>query len=139
MADTAFQTQYRQEFIHGFEDRMSVLRSTVVTEAVAVDFSDTMLRQLRERFGGDRTVSIVAHDLDQPLPHSLGSFDAVVSSFAIHHVSHERKRTLYADVFELLNPGGVFCNLEHVASGSEAPRVFPAVPQRQAWRGRSVQ
>lgn len=34
MADTAFQTQYRQEFIHGFEDRMSVLRSTVVTEAV---------------------------------------------------------------------------------------------------------
>src|SRR5262245_4367656 len=33
MADTAFQTQYRQEFIHGFEDRSSVLRSTVVTEA----------------------------------------------------------------------------------------------------------
>jgi hypothetical protein len=35
-------------------------------EAVAVDFSDTMLRELRERFGDDRTVSVVAHDLDQP-------------------------------------------------------------------------
>lgn len=33
MADTAFQTQYRDEFIHGFEDRMSVLRTTVITEA----------------------------------------------------------------------------------------------------------
>tara|TARA_Y100000034_G_scaffold134521_1_gene203180 strand:- start:27 stop:881 length:855 start_codon:yes stop_codon:yes gene_type:complete len=34
MAETAFQTQYRQEFIHGFEDRQSRLRSTVVTETV---------------------------------------------------------------------------------------------------------
>src|SRR5262245_6576237 len=37
-------------------------------EAVAVDFSETMLGELRERFGGDHTVSVVAHDLDQPLP-----------------------------------------------------------------------
>ena len=34
MAETAFQTQYRQEFIHGFEDRQSRLRSTVVMETV---------------------------------------------------------------------------------------------------------
>lgn len=89
-------------------------------EAVAVDFSDTMLRELRERFGGDRTVRVVGHDLDQPLPQSLGSFDAVVSSFAIHHVTHERKRSLYEEIFHLLTPGGVFCNLEHVASATDA-------------------
>src|SRR5437899_1106805 len=40
-------------------------------EAVALDFSETMLRELRERFGGDRTVSIVAHDLERPLPSPL--------------------------------------------------------------------
>ena len=34
MADTAYQIQYRNEFIHGFEDRQSILRSTCVQEAV---------------------------------------------------------------------------------------------------------
>ncbi len=34
MADTAFQTQYRQEFILGFEDRQAILRATTVQEAV---------------------------------------------------------------------------------------------------------
>ena len=34
MSDTAFQTQYRQEFIAGFEQRQSLLRDTVTTEAV---------------------------------------------------------------------------------------------------------
>ena len=33
-ADTAFQTQYRQEFIAGYEQHISLLRETVVTEAV---------------------------------------------------------------------------------------------------------
>ena len=39
-----------------------------------------------------------------------------MSSFAIHHCSHERKRTLYEEAYYMLSPGGVFCNLEHVAS-----------------------
>ena len=34
MADTAFQIQYRQEFIAGFEQHASLLRETVTTEAV---------------------------------------------------------------------------------------------------------
>lgn len=34
MADTAFQIQYRQEFIKGFEQHESLLRQTVTTEAV---------------------------------------------------------------------------------------------------------
>jgi tRNA (cmo5U34)-methyltransferase len=84
-------------------------------QCVAVDFSPTMLEVLRSKFGGNAGVTIVEHDLGDPLP-SLGSFDAIVSSFAIHHVAHERKRALYGEVFAVLNPCGVFLNLEHVAA-----------------------
>jgi hypothetical protein len=34
MADTAYQTQYRQEFVAGFEQHASLLRETVTTDAV---------------------------------------------------------------------------------------------------------
>lgn len=34
MSDTAFQIQYRQEFIYGFEDRQTIIRATTVQEAV---------------------------------------------------------------------------------------------------------
>jgi tRNA (cmo5U34)-methyltransferase len=85
------------------------------TNAMAVDFSPAMLEAAARRFIDDGSVTVVAHNLEDPLP-ELGSFDAVVSSFAIHHLIHERKRALYAEIYAKLNPGGVFCNLEHVAS-----------------------
>lgn len=89
-------------------------------EAVALDFSPVMLEAFRKRFASDSSVTLVAHNLDNPLP-NRGKFDAVVSSFAIHHLVHERKRALYVEIHGMLNLGGVFCNLEHVASPS--PRL----------------
>ena len=88
------------------------------SRGVATDLSPTMLEAARARFAGDASVEVVAHDLDAPLSAlgEAGSFDVVVSCFAIHHCSHARKRALYAEVFALLAPGGVFYNLEHVAS-----------------------
>jgi SAM-dependent methyltransferase len=85
---------------------------------VACDFSAEMLGHARERFASDDAVTVVEHDLDDPLPAAWGAFDAVVSSFAIHHVVDERKCALYGEVLDRLEPGGVFCNLEHVASAT---------------------
>jgi tRNA (cmo5U34)-methyltransferase len=91
---------------------------------VGLDFSEPMLQAARERFGDDPRITLVEHDLAEPLPgEALGRFDAVVSSFAIHHLEHDRKRSLYAEVFDLLEPGGVFANLEHVASPSERVHI----------------
>ncbi len=85
---------------------------------MGLDFSDLMLDVARASFAGDERVEFVRHDLGEPLP-ALGHFDAVVSSFAIHHLEHERKRSLYGEVLDLLEPGGVFANFEHVASATQ--------------------
>jgi len=86
-------------------------------KGVALDFSPTMLAAARERFRGDDKIQVVEHNLDDSLP-ELGPFDAIVSSFAIHHCTDERKRTLYAEIYNALSPSGVFCNLEHVTPGT---------------------
>ena len=91
-------------------------------EGVALDFSPTMLAAVRERFDGDPMITVVSHDLSASLP-ELGMFDAIVSSFVIHHLPHERKRALYEEIFGQLAPGGRFCNLEHVASPTERLHV----------------
>ncbi len=85
---------------------------------VAVDFSPEMLGRARARFAAEPAVTVVGHDLNEPLPDTWGTFDVVVSSFAIHHVDHARKRALYGEVWERLEPGGVFGNLEHVDSAT---------------------
>jgi tRNA (cmo5U34)-methyltransferase len=97
---------------------------------VGLDFSPTMLEALRTLFGGDRSVTIVSHDFENRLP-PMEPFDAVISSFAIHHVSHKRKRALYEEIFELLAPDGVFCNLEHVSSPS--PRLHAGFLESISW------
>jgi SAM-dependent methyltransferase len=83
---------------------------------IGVDLNPEMLRLAHERFDGDDRVQVLTHDLEAPLPPSFGRFDLVVSSFAIHHCAPTRQESLYREVFGLLEPGGLFANLEHVAS-----------------------
>jgi tRNA (cmo5U34)-methyltransferase len=90
-----------------------------IERVVAVDASPPMLAAARERFADDARVSIVEGDLNAPVD-AHGAFDVVVSGFAIHHVEHERKRSLFAEVASTLTPGGVFANLEVVPLSTPA-------------------
>jgi tRNA (cmo5U34)-methyltransferase len=98
-----------------------VKRARPMATGVALDLSPTMLSEARRRFEGEESVEVLEHDLKHPLP-AMKSFDVIVSSVAIHHLADERKRTLYAEIFDLLEPGGVFLNLERVASPTPSLR-----------------
>ena len=89
---------------------------------VGLDNSEVMLDAARARFENEEQIELIEHDMVNPLP-KLGRFDAVVSSMAIHHLEHDRKRELYAELFEVLGPGGVFANFEHVASPTQRLHV----------------
>ena len=86
---------------------------------IGLDFSPTMLKEAKKQFVDNSRVTLIEHNLDHPLP-NIGVFDVVASSFAIHHCHDERKETLYQEIWKVLEPGGVFCNLEHVASPNQA-------------------
>jgi tRNA (cmo5U34)-methyltransferase len=88
-----------------------------VGRVVAVDRSEPMLELARERFAGDARVTVTWADLGDPWA-LTGSYDVIVSGFAIHHLTDERKRALYAEVADALAPGGLFANLEVVASAT---------------------
>lgn len=92
-----------------------------VNRAVLVDFSEPMLDAARDRFAAsDADVGIVAGDMLGsdwlPSVRPVAPFDLVISRYAIHHLPHERKQSLYAEILDLLRPGGMFVNIEHVSS-----------------------
>jgi len=84
--------------------------------AVAMDISPFMLDKLRMKYGNNDRIEVIGHDFNRFLPPGLGRFNVIVSGFAIHHVHDRRKRKLYKEVYNLLEPGGLFCNLERVSS-----------------------
>lgn len=92
-----------------------------VSKAILVDFSEPMLDAARERFAAlEADVRIIFGDMLErdwiPEVRSTGPYDMVISRYAIHHLPHMRKRSLYAEILDLLRPGGMFVNIEHVSS-----------------------
>jgi len=90
-------------------------------QATLVDFSEPMLAAARAQFANhDPLPLFVVADLSVPdwlsTVERRAPFDAVVSGYAIHHLTDARKCALYGEVFGLLAPGGMFVNVEHVAS-----------------------
>ncbi len=91
----------------------------------AIDFSEPMLEQAAQRLQpfGDRATLMQADLYTSDWQASLdkqavGTFDAVLSGYCIHHLPDDRKQALYREIFHRLRSGGCFLNIEHVASAS---------------------
>ena len=80
--------------------------------AVGLDFSPALLEEARARFAGVDDVSFAVHDLMDSIPAELGTFDAIMSCLAIHHLPHARKAELYGEAYSALNPGGTFFDFD---------------------------
>jgi SAM-dependent methyltransferase len=105
-------------------------------EAVGLDISPPLLAAARMRFAREKGVHFHEHDLADPLPSELGRFDLVVSAWVIHHLPDERKRSLYREVLELLEPGGTFCIIDLVAMNTpelqeRALEVFASISDEE--------
>lgn len=89
---------------------------------VFLDLSETMLTAAKKKVGDRDAMTFILEDfgrsqwLDSVTPQA--PFDIIVSGFSIHHQPDERKQTIYREIYSLLKPGGLFLNLEHVASQS---------------------
>jgi SAM-dependent methyltransferase len=90
-----------------------------VERAVGLDRSPPMLARATERFNHDRRVTLRHRDLADTIE-PFGVFDVIVSGFAIHHLEDDRKKRLFGEIARQLTPGGLFANLEVVASATPA-------------------
>jgi tRNA (cmo5U34)-methyltransferase len=120
-----------------------ILGRTVLSQfpdatGVFVDFSEPMIEAARKKADPQRATFAI-QDLASPAwTQSVGGhapFDVVLSGLAIHHLDDKRKQELYREVFDLLRPGGLFLNLEHVAPRSAwAQQAFDDLFVDSLWR-----
>ena len=87
-------------------------------EAVLVDFSEPMLARVEQRLAGRPSRwQTVRGDLSEAAWHAqlpAGVYGLAVSGFAIHHLPAARKRALFVELSELLEPGALFVNMDYV-------------------------
>jgi ubiquinone/menaquinone biosynthesis C-methylase UbiE len=97
----------------------SLLGEYAEARAHLLDHSEPMLERAREAMAPwEGRCTLQLGDLADALDLPLQGVDLVVSGYAIHHLPHARKRTLYREIYALLAPGGLFVNVEHVASAT---------------------
>ncbi len=93
-------------------------------EVTLVDGSSHMLDNARENFkshgfhyiNGTFQELLVKDAVTYKIAHD---FDFIVSSLAIHHLSTEEKQELFHYIYNHLNPGGYFLNIETIKAPSD--------------------
>lgn len=93
---------------------------------VTVLDNDPVLLHLAAESG----LATVVGDLSRPGWRPAGRFDTVVVSAALHYFPASRLTAIYAEIHDVLAPGGLFVNVDHVT----APPPASLAPWRDWWR-----
>lgn len=98
-----------------------LLKSYPKASAILLDHSEPMIKSARSHMKSysDRC-DIFHEDFSESILKYAepGTIDCVVSGYAIHHLSNTKKIELYQDIYNVLAPGGVFINIDHIASNT---------------------
>lgn len=96
-----------------------------------VDVSEPMRDEARERLAhfGDR-VTYVLTDVEQLSSVEIAAASVVVSSRALHHLSHDALAELYRVVGALVEPGGFVFNLDHVGAPGNLEQAYRRIRGR---------
>lgn len=77
------------------------------------DVAEKMLEVAKNRFEGSKAqFSYVVQDYRSISDNQ--SYDLVISSLSIHHLSDPEKQELFYRIFQALKPGGVFLNIDQI-------------------------
>ena len=85
----------------------TIRRSHSHADLVALDPAPAMLAQLKQKMADDTRLACIvgsAHAIDLP----DNSVDAIVSNYALHHLTHDEKKICAREVMRVLRPGGKF-------------------------------
>lgn len=123
---------------------LKLLKRCPDLEIIALDYSPRMLKAARKKMkdgGYDNRWTGVEADFgewaNQPDAYGFsGSFDACVSSLAIHHLKDEMKAKLYQTVRSVVVEGGCFWNADPIqAESAELAQVYQLA--REEWAARN--
>ncbi|MGV9563980.1 class I SAM-dependent methyltransferase [Streptomyces sp. NPDC003480] len=109
--------------------------------STGVDLDPALLTIAHGTFRGDDRVTLVEADLKDPdwparLPYD--TYDAVLTATALHWLRTDPLEALYGRIAELVRPGGVFMNADHMIDDT-TPRINAAESaQRRERRDRAL-
>ena len=115
-------------------------------ELVCVDVSERMEELARHKISRFQNRRFIKEDILQVFDHPIGLFDAILSTFTVHHLTEPEKLHFFREVFQHLKPGGraVFGDLmvenagrmnekieEYISNGNE--HVAEALKEEFFW------